>query len=275
MATYVVSDIHGCYSAFQSLLDKIQFDSELDELIIAGDIIDRGQENYQMLEYAASKPKNVTFLMGNHDYGFIEYTKELLRLYSSKKVPEDVTLQTLVRNSSYNYLFHNNVLDHYDTIRKLIMDKKHPVTLDDFRRWKNIIKKFPYYVKRTICEKEYIIVHAGYISEDDYARSKFLFLKHGLTSLEMFYMWARNDAVYCGGIPGATVVSGHTPTIADTLFFNDGKACRIEYGDRTFIDIDCGYVFHKTDKNANLACLRLEDESVVYLNKQKSKKSAE
>ena len=48
MSTYVISDIHGCFSAFQRMLEKINF-SDNDKLIIAGDIIDRGPENYEML----------------------------------------------------------------------------------------------------------------------------------------------------------------------------------------------------------------------------------
>ena len=36
MATYVMSDIHGCYDEFVSMLDKIRL-SEDDEIILAGD----------------------------------------------------------------------------------------------------------------------------------------------------------------------------------------------------------------------------------------------
>ena len=40
MSTYVMSDIHGCYSELMKMLEKIKFDPKKDELIIAGDIID-------------------------------------------------------------------------------------------------------------------------------------------------------------------------------------------------------------------------------------------
>lgn len=75
MSTYVISDIHGCYTEFMQMLEKIKFDPKKDELIIAGDIIDRGPENLQMLRYMESKPESVMFLMGNHDYDFIGYCR--------------------------------------------------------------------------------------------------------------------------------------------------------------------------------------------------------
>ena len=75
MSTYVVSDIHGCYTEYLKMLKKIKFDPKKDGLIIAGDIIDRGPENLEMLRYMESEPESVIFLMGNHDYDFIGYCR--------------------------------------------------------------------------------------------------------------------------------------------------------------------------------------------------------
>lgn len=49
MNTYVMSDIHGCYDEFQQMLEKIHF-SNRDLLICAGDYVDRGTKNYEMME---------------------------------------------------------------------------------------------------------------------------------------------------------------------------------------------------------------------------------
>ena len=48
MSAYVMSDIHGCYGSFLSMLDKIGF-SDTDLLIMAGDYIDRGRQSHEML----------------------------------------------------------------------------------------------------------------------------------------------------------------------------------------------------------------------------------
>jgi Calcineurin-like phosphoesterase. len=47
MSTYVISDIHGCYNEFLSMLEKIRF-SGSDNLILSGDYIDKGKQSYEM-----------------------------------------------------------------------------------------------------------------------------------------------------------------------------------------------------------------------------------
>ena len=47
MSTYVISDIHGCYEQFLLLLEKIRFGAD-DQLILAGDAIDRGTGSFDV-----------------------------------------------------------------------------------------------------------------------------------------------------------------------------------------------------------------------------------
>lgn len=58
MSTYVISDIHGCYNEFLLMLDKIHF-SHKDQLILAGDYIDRGTQSYKMLHWITDAPNNI------------------------------------------------------------------------------------------------------------------------------------------------------------------------------------------------------------------------
>ena len=68
MATYVMSDIHGYCSRMFDVLEKAKFNWREDELYILGDIIDRGPESAEMLEWAIEEaPSNVHFLLGNHE----------------------------------------------------------------------------------------------------------------------------------------------------------------------------------------------------------------
>ncbi len=50
MSTYVISDIHGCFDEFQTMLGRIGLTAE-DRLILAGDYIDRGKQNLEMLRW--------------------------------------------------------------------------------------------------------------------------------------------------------------------------------------------------------------------------------
>ena len=65
MATYVISDIHGCYEEYVELLEKLQL-SNLDDLYILGDAMDRGPEPIKVMLDIISRP-NVFYILGNHD----------------------------------------------------------------------------------------------------------------------------------------------------------------------------------------------------------------
>lgn len=68
MATYVISDIHGYLSRMFDVLDQAKFDWDKDELYILGDIIDRGPESADALQWIMEEaPRNVHMLCGNHE----------------------------------------------------------------------------------------------------------------------------------------------------------------------------------------------------------------
>lgn len=66
MAVYAISDIHGCYTQFQHLLDKIS-PAKTDQIYILGDVIDRGPKPVEMLNWCLDAPRNVHVLLGNHE----------------------------------------------------------------------------------------------------------------------------------------------------------------------------------------------------------------
>ncbi len=72
---YLISDIHGELHDFKKLLKKIKFDKEKDNMIIMGDILDRGPDGVALLEYI--KPyildNSMELLLGNHELFAIMY----------------------------------------------------------------------------------------------------------------------------------------------------------------------------------------------------------
>ena len=66
MATFAVSDIHGCFDEFLDLLELIDFTSS-DKLYILGDVIDRGPKIAEMISFLATKPDNILLQWGNHE----------------------------------------------------------------------------------------------------------------------------------------------------------------------------------------------------------------
>lgn len=65
MKTLVIGDIHGCYAEFQELLGKASI-GDNDQIIALGDIVDRGPEPVQVVEFFRTHP-NALSLAGNHE----------------------------------------------------------------------------------------------------------------------------------------------------------------------------------------------------------------
>lgn len=71
--TFVVGDLHGCLSELIALLDRLDYDEDKDLLISCGDLIDRGPEIYECLEFF-NHPRRKR-VRGNHDDKFIRYLR--------------------------------------------------------------------------------------------------------------------------------------------------------------------------------------------------------
>jgi|TARA_B110000977_G_scaffold191406_1_gene263501 bis(5'-nucleosyl)-tetraphosphatase (symmetrical) len=70
MATYAIGDIQGCLRQFDALLEKLNF-SALDELWLAGDLINRGPESLQLLRRVKALSSQCEIVLGNHDLHFL------------------------------------------------------------------------------------------------------------------------------------------------------------------------------------------------------------
>jgi len=67
MATYAIGDIQGCFTQLQTLLKKIDFNSDKDKLWFAGDIINRGPDSLKTIRFIKSLEDNAITVLGNHD----------------------------------------------------------------------------------------------------------------------------------------------------------------------------------------------------------------
>lgn len=265
MSTYVMSDIHGCYNAFLSMLSNICF-SGTDCLIMAGDYIDRGKQSYEMLQWIEQCPSNVWLLRGNHEEEFAAYVDLMLQLNRIEELGTDFSsnAETAALYDSIKYFIRYRnpsaiYFDLYGTIDGLL--KYNHVTLSDLCRWAAAIRQMHYYKKLNIDGRVYIVVHAGYLEGLKNIRGRY-------SSLEQFYLYAREDSCQLGGIRHGTIIAGHTPTIIKEKFaYNGGNVFRCYNAEKdcVFYDIDCGCVFRGRQSGAKLACIRLEDEKIFYI----------
>ena len=124
---YFASDIHGEYALFQKLLAKIKF-SDLDRMIICGDIVDKGPDSIRLAQFIFQQP-NIQCILGNHEFAFLKYYEALMGQVSD------------------NFEGVLNILQKYFSTDGYLLDWD---TVDRF-------EQLPCYIE----EDEYICVHAG------------------------------------------------------------------------------------------------------------------
>jgi len=76
MRTIIIGDIHGSYNEWEQLMANVHFDSDVDQLILLGDLMDRGKESYKVYCKAVSlqKEMNERFILikGSHEKFLLE-----------------------------------------------------------------------------------------------------------------------------------------------------------------------------------------------------------
>lgn len=70
---YVIGDLHGCFGAFNQLLEVLDFDETQDKIWLAGDIVARGEDSLSTLREVKrlSDIGVLTTVLGNHDITLI------------------------------------------------------------------------------------------------------------------------------------------------------------------------------------------------------------
>lgn len=201
-----ISDIHGCLEEFNELIDEIKL-TKKDNLVILGDVIDRGPHNvdtvFRIMELKANG-YDIVNIMGNHEEIFLN----AIKMYKS--------IEELYCSPYMNMLSHNGTIN--SLIEYFNLSKQEKVKLKlELLSYRNYYKI-----------NNFLFVHAGVESNVDLEKQ----------TLENM-MWIRNGFVdkESHGFP-YTVIFGHTPTSS----LNTNKEFKIwRMNDK--IGIDCGCVF--------------------------------
>ena len=135
MATYVMSDLHGCEKEFKELLAKIAF-SEKDQLYIIGDVVDRGRHSIRLLQYIRDA-KNITLILGNHEL--------MMR-------------EALVSNE-FDLWFYNGGMTTLKEFEKLTVTEQN--SLLDY------LYSLPLFLDITVTDRHYRLIHGAPQQEED------------------------------------------------------------------------------------------------------------
>jgi serine/threonine protein phosphatase 1 len=204
--TLVISDIHGCYDVWVALLKKIDFVPKVDQLILLGDYVDRGNRSKEVVGQIMRMVHTgeAIALRGNHDQRFIDFIMSNHTSYDFKFL-EHGGLQTINSYCDSKY-----TLEDLQDIMILGQVKA------SIRKLYNAHIKFldslPLYYE----DAHHIYVHAGLNP----------FYKNWREQPEKDFIWIREAFVKHNTNVDKTIVFGHTKTIdihetADIWFGGD------------------------------------------------------
>lgn len=96
MKNFVVGDIQGCYKGLRKLLKKAKFDPTEDKLWAVGDLIARGPESLETMQYLYDLGDRFDTVLGNHDLHLIAIAHGI-----SKAKPQD-KLESLTKHKKFS-----------------------------------------------------------------------------------------------------------------------------------------------------------------------------
>ena len=227
---YIISDIHGCKKQYLELLEKIKF-SDQDHLYILGDSVDRGEQSIEVLRYIM-KQKNVTYILGNHDYTLYLFVKQLgLDLDDFKN--DEIKW-------SFKFWQYDGGLPTIEGFLALSEYERNEIY--------EFIENANVYVEIEHEGKRYILSHAGIMNfEEEKPLEEYSYEDFFEGRMDYDTRYYQDENVY--------IISGHTPTV---YLRKDKKP--LVFQENGHIVIDCGCVY-----GGNLAAFCIETGEITYV----------
>ena len=92
MTRYAIGDIQGCHDELRTLVTRIGFKPDRDQLWFTGDLVNRGPKSLETLRYVRSLADNAIVVLGNHDLHLLA-----LAYGSKRKLKSGDTLDDILR----------------------------------------------------------------------------------------------------------------------------------------------------------------------------------
>lgn len=231
---YVMSDIHGDYGGFIEILHKIDL-KECDELYILGDIIDRGPNGIEIIEYIMNK-NNIKVTLGNHE----------------KLMIDSIDENGKIINEYWAEIWANPVnecaLTYHQFLRRNLEER---IAILDY------LKALPRKIVLNVNDIKYELVHAKLYIADKEQDEKVDYANQ--VDYSLYDLWSKMEKDEKFDTDGV-IVFGHVPVMKYGI--RPPKITRFNENTPK-IAIDCGNGY--TNKGGRLGCLCLSDNSEYYV----------
>lgn len=232
---YVTSDLHGYpLEKFKKLLEKANF-SDNDHLFVLGDVIDRGEEGINLLQWIMKQP-NVDVILGNHE------TFMLCCDFLLQEITEESEIElTYEQMDIYTTWMRNGGGVTVSQLARL--PKEERIEIFEY------LREMPLYVELRVNEKNFVLVHSGLGNFNPYKPLS----EYTLTDL----VWTR-PGLNVNYYKDKITVFGHTPT----LYYESGYKGKAIVTD-TWVNIDTGAA-----TGLSPMLFRLDDMQEFYADEQ-------
>lgn len=225
---YILSDVHGYLSRFESILEKIDLQKD-DTLYILGDVIDRNPHGLIILEYIM-KSDNIIMILGNHEYMMLDAL-----FYNNYDTDNSFSESIEARR------WYKNGGEYTHKPWKCLHSLKQKEIFD-------FLLSLPINIPLEMNGQKYLLVHGKPKQEKN---SKFQSEKE-LVKNSVWQRYLPEDK----GPSDYTVIFGHTPT----HHYAPGRDKMSAWFGDNLIGIDCGCAY----ESGRLCCLRLDDMKEFY-----------
>lgn len=109
MAIYAIGDLQGCFDELQQLLKIIDFQADVDQLWLVGDLVNRGPKSLETLRFIKGLGDSAIAVLGNHDLHLLAVAHGVKK---NRGETLDAVLAAKDRDELLHWLRHRPLLHH-------------------------------------------------------------------------------------------------------------------------------------------------------------------